>query len=66
MIIFTVAYCPDISQESCQQITDSVTPSMVSDSEPSGQYDISMAIEAVSNEDDIKYLEDLNVDYIEI
>jgi hypothetical protein len=71
MDIFTVSYCPEISEEGENIIKDNITPSMVSQEGDTGQYCISHILseikEKLSEKDAaaIVLLKDANVSYIE-
>lgn len=71
MKIFKVCYNPDISYKAMNIIRKEVTASMISQEEDSFQYCIDMSITSLENQDellfkeDIKYLKELNVEFIE-
>jgi hypothetical protein len=71
MSIFTVSYCPDISEEAENIIKDNITPSMVSQEGDSGQYCISHILSEIKEQlsekdaEAISLLSDANVAYIE-
>lgn len=73
MNVIKVAYMPELSSESIEQIQSNVTPSMISNDESSAQYEISQVLETLkyydSNEFDIALIEeliDLDISFIEI
>ncbi len=72
MIRIIVEYNPPISVKTQYLIKNEITPSMISNDETSGQYDISMVkgkLEYHELEDDLKIIDGLieqGVDYIEI
>ena len=73
MNIIKVAYMPELSNTSIEQIQSNVTPSMISNDESTCQYEISQVLEILkhydSNEFDIALIEelvDLGISFIEI
>ena len=73
MNIIKVAYMPELSNTSIEQIQSNVTPSMISYDESTCQYYISQVLETLkyydSNEFDIALIEelvDLGISFIEI
>jgi len=72
MVRIIVEYNPPISVKTQYLIKNEITPSMISNDETSGQYDINMVSEKLEYhelEDDLKIIDELieqGVDYIEI
>jgi len=65
---YKVAYNPNISQKSREEISSRVNPSMFNDTDLEGQYELEAAIEKVTSDEDKEYLQslkDIGVDYVE-
>lgn len=66
-----IEYCPEISEEATETITQEVTPSMVSEDNSTNQYAIDMVYEALKDaglDDDLAIIDELineGVSYIE-